>query len=330
MPQLAARLGGRDSYSDDLLRHVDPDGAEYFTVKATGQSGMSQAGLSRFLGVAQQRVSKWVKRVQQADLIENSLPKCLKPFAGCDLVLTGYFDIEGRNILSDGFCAALIEYYASYSRQVNKESQAKAQQTLDLIQHLGMRLFIHKKTGWQFSSRPSSSVEDNFELAFEAHRVRLSVRQILKLEEYPELQLAIKEYGQRHDCICPRLFSDTHDAMNKLLQGLKAREIREQNKLSRSVSLRDHYDTRPLMDYSALSRLTANQIRYQDKHPVDAVRIAFELLLPKHIPQPVPIIENVYTADKRLRKVAKQRRLKAGVQQLSLFTDDLKINPQLL
>jgi DNA-binding transcriptional regulator YiaG len=288
MRQIAAQPGGRDSYSDDLLRHVDPDGAEYFTVKATGQSGMSHSGLARFLGVRHQRVSKWVKKIRQADPTENSLPKCLKTFAGCDLVLTGYFDIEGRNILADGFCAALIEYYASYSKQVNKESQAKAQQTLDLIQHLGMRLFIHKKTGWQSKYYSSSPVEDNFELEFEAHKVRLSVREILRLEEYPELKSAITEYGQKHHCLCPKLFSDTHDAMNKLLQGLKAREIREQNKLSRNVSLRDHYDTRPLMDYSAISRLTANQIRYHEKHPVEAVRIAFELLLPKHIPQSVP------------------------------------------
>ncbi|MEH1908324.1 hypothetical protein [Nostoc sp.] len=329
MRQLAAQLGGRDSRSDDLLRHVDPDGAEYFTVKATGQSGMSHSGLARFLGMPQQRVSKWVKRVREANPDENSLPKRLKPFAGCDLILTGYFDSEGRNILTDGFCAAMIEYYASYSKQVNKQSQAKAQQTLDLIKHLGMRVFIHKKTGWKSSDRSSSTVEDNFELEFETHRVRLSVREILRFEEYPELKSAIREYGQKHHCVCPKLFSDTHDAMNKLLQGLKAREIREQNKLSRSVSLRDHYDTRPLMDYSALSRLTANQIRYHQKQPVEAVRIAFELLLPKHIPQSVPIIENVYTADKRFRDAAKQKRLKAGVQ-LSLFTDDLGINPQLL
>ncbi|MGV0101917.1 hypothetical protein NSTCB13_00403 [Nostoc sp. DSM 114160] len=329
MRQLAAQLGGRDSLSDDLLRHVDPDGAEYFTVKATGQSGMSHSGLARFLGVPHQRVSKWVKRVREANRAENSLPKCLKPFAEWDLVLTGYFDIEGRNILTDGFCAAMIEYYASYSKQVNKESQVKAQQTLDLIKHLGMRLFIHKKTGWKSSDCSSCPVETNFELEFEAHRVRLSVREILRLEEYPELKSAIAEYGQKHHCLCPKLFSDTHDAMNKLLQGLKAREIREQNKLSQNVSLRDHYDTRPLMDYSAISRLTANQIRYQEKYPVEAVRIAFELLLPKHIPQSVPIIENVYRADKRLRNVGKQRRLKAGVQ-LSLFTDDLGINPQLL
>ncbi|MDZ8070603.1 MAG: hypothetical protein RMY64_34185 [Nostoc sp. DedQUE08] len=219
MRQLAAQLGGRDSRSDDLLRHVDPDGAEYFTVKATGQSGMSHSGLARFLGVPHQRISKWVKRVQEANRAENSLPNCLKPFAGWNLVLTGYFDIEGRNILTDGFCAAMIEYYASYSKQVNKESQVKAQQTLDLIKHLGMRLFIHKKTGWKSSDRSS--------------------------------------------------------------------------------------------------------------YPVEAVRIGFELYLPKHIPQPLPIIENVYTADKRLRKVVKQRRLKVGVQ-LSLFTDDLRINPQLL
>lgn len=303
--------------------------SKYFTVKATGQSGMSHSGLARFVGVHQTKISRWVKRVQQAEPLNNSLPVCLKSFAGYDLTLSEYFDHERRSILSDGFCAAIIEYYASYSKQVNKESQVKAQQTLDLIKHLGMRLFIHKKTGWKSSDRSSSTVKDNFELEFEAHRVRLSVREILRLEDYPELKSAITEYGQKYHCLCPKLFSDTHDAMNKLLQGLKAREIREQNKLSRSVSLRDHYETRPLMDYSALSRLTANQIRYHQKHPVEAVRIAFELLLPKHIPQSVPIIENVHRADKRLRDVAKQRKLKAGIQ-LSLFTNDLGINPQLL
>jgi hypothetical protein len=151
MAEFAAQLGGRGSYSDEILHHVDPDGVEYFTVTATGQSGMSQSGLARFIGVHQAKISRWVKRVQQADSLSNSLPKCLKLFAGQDIHLLGYFDCENQSILSDGFCAAMIEYYALHSRQVNKESQAKAQQTLDLIKHLGMRLFIHKKTGWQSS-----------------------------------------------------------------------------------------------------------------------------------------------------------------------------------
>lgn len=327
MRQLPAKLGGRDSYSNDLLRYVDADGAEYFTVKATGQSGMSQSGLARFLNVARISVQKWVRKVQQANPSDNSLPQCLKLFAGCDLILSGYFDIEGRTILADGFCAALIEYYASYSKQVNKENKVKAQKTLALIKYLGMTLFIHKKTGWKSGHRPSPSVDDFFEQEIETHRVRLSVRQILKLEDYPELRFAIEEYGQKHNCLCPRLFSDTFDEMNKLLQGLKAREIRQQNNLSRSALLRDYYDTRPLMDYSALSRLTANQIRYHDKHPVEAVLIAFNLLLPKHTPQPVPIVENVYTADKRFRALAKQRKLAAGIQ-LTLFPDEASLNAQ--
>ncbi|MBD2490566.1 hypothetical protein [Aulosira sp. FACHB-615] len=329
MPQLAAQLGGRDSRSNDLLRHIDPDGAEYFTVKSTGQSGMSHAGLARFIGVRGKAIWRWVNLVRKSNPSHNSLPECLKPFAGYNLTLSGYSDPEGRDILADGFCAAMIEYYASYSKQVNKESQIKAKQTLDLIKHLGMRLFIHKKTGWQSSYHSSSSVEDNFELEFEAHRVRFSIRKILRLDDYPELQSAIKEYGEKHHCLCPKLFCDTHDAMNELLQGLKAREIRQKNKLSRSVSLRDHYDTRPLMDYSALTRLAANQIRYEDKHPVEAVGIAFKLLLPKHTPQPIEIIENVYKADQRFRRLTKQKKLAASVQ-LSFLTDELEIKPQLL
>lgn len=62
--------------------------------------------------------------------------------------MPAYFDLEKRNILSDSFCIAIIKYYASYSKQANKESQAKAQQTLYSITQIGMRIFIHEKTGW--------------------------------------------------------------------------------------------------------------------------------------------------------------------------------------
>ncbi|HEY9799211.1 MAG TPA: hypothetical protein V6D25_02545 [Leptolyngbyaceae cyanobacterium] len=148
MPQFAAQIGSRDGFSDELLHYVDSDGVEYFTVKATGQSGMSPSGLAKLLGVEQAQISRWVNRVQQADPLNNSLPKCLKSFAGHDPNFSAYFDIEKRNILSDSFCVAIIKYYASYSNRANKESQAKAQQTLYSITQIGMRVFIHEKTRW--------------------------------------------------------------------------------------------------------------------------------------------------------------------------------------
>ncbi|MBD2490565.1 hypothetical protein [Aulosira sp. FACHB-615] len=157
MTQFAAQFSSRDGLSLELLYHVDPDGVEYFTVIATGQSGMSQSGLAKFLGVHDKKIASWIKRVQQADPLNNSLPKCLKLFAGNYPNILGYFDYENRNILSDSFCIAIIEYYASYSKQVNKESQAKAKQALKLISCLGMQSFIHQKTGWKPNDLSSST-----------------------------------------------------------------------------------------------------------------------------------------------------------------------------
>ncbi|MHC5933930.1 hypothetical protein [Nostoc sp.] len=59
------------------------------------------------------------------------------------LTLIGYSDEEGRDIVEDGFCAAVVEYYAKWSKPRQPGGNIKAQQALRLIQHLGMRVFIH-------------------------------------------------------------------------------------------------------------------------------------------------------------------------------------------
>lgn len=153
MPNKPARRG-RESFSGDLLRHVDeeglPDsivGAEYFTVKATGQGGMSQSGLARFVGKSQSTISELIKKVREANPIGNDLSESLKPFAGMSLNLIGYNDPEGRDILEDGFCAAVVQHYACWSRDAKANTQAKL--ALKLIAHLGLRTLIHHKTGWQ-------------------------------------------------------------------------------------------------------------------------------------------------------------------------------------
>src|SRR4028118_32508 len=100
---------GKD-FSKYLLRRIEHDG-EYFTVKKTGRSGMSLSGLGRFVGKSHTAISYWVKKAKEADSINNSLPEPLKPFAGKSLTLEGYKDPQGRDILEDRFCSALVEYY---------------------------------------------------------------------------------------------------------------------------------------------------------------------------------------------------------------------------
>ncbi len=328
MNQLPPKFRDGEVFSKYLLRSVDEDGAEYFTVISTGRSGMSHRGLARFVGVAQEAISYLVRKVRNANSKIDSLPECLKPFAGKNLTLPGYYDRLGRDILEDGFCAAVVEYYAKYSKSKNKDSKFKAEQALqeiealgiqfirdqagELIQHIGMRVLIRQKTGWQPNYNPSSS--DNFQQVWATHKVRLNVRDNLKHELDPELKSAIELYRKAHG-LSRKIYSETYDAMNQVIQGLKSREIKKNNNLAKSAAIRDYFDTRPLFDYSGLSRLAANFIRDRDIHPVKAVCEAAELFLPKsHEPQPVPIVENVYKADRRLQAEKRQRELAAGIQ----------------
>lgn len=318
------------SSSKYLLHHIDEDRAEYFTVISTGRAGMSYSGLARFVGVSSKSISDLAGKTRTADPKSNYLAECLKPFAGTNLTLKGYFDAGGRHILEDRFCAAVVEYYARCSKSNSEQSKVKAEQSLELIQHLGMeflqervgeviqnigmRRFIHKKTGWQ--PQDNSHVPDNFEQDFAAHEERLTTREFLKRKLTPELTSAIEEWRKANRASL-KIYGDTQDAMNLVIQGLKSKEIKQNNKLSKSASIRDYFETRPLFNYSGLSRLATNFIHDHKMHPVEAVQTAGQLFLPSsYVPTPVPIVENVYKADRRLRTEKKNRELAAGIQLL--------------
>ncbi|MGE5658871.1 MAG: hypothetical protein ACM37W_19920 [Actinomycetota bacterium] len=62
-----------------IIRVVE-DGVEFFTVQATGESGMSQSGLAILCGVSKQAISKLV-----LDLSSKVAPKRLQPWIGKDI-----------------------------------------------------------------------------------------------------------------------------------------------------------------------------------------------------------------------------------------------------
>lgn len=297
-------------FSPDLLRYVDGDG-EYFTVKATGKSGMSHRGLARFTGKHHTTIGEWVSKVREATLEDNQLPEPLKPFAGKRLTLVGYEDKEGRNILEDTFCSALIEYFAFHAP--DRQKTEKARTAFRLIRDVGMRQLIHIKTGWKS--------QEDFGHEYSEHKQRLKARISLKDEFRVELMTAVRDWQKRHKA-SRKIFWQTHDAMNKRIQGLLSKEIKQRNNLTVNSYIRDHYETRPLIDYSAINRLATNFVSVHDMNPVDAVNQACELyLLPGYTPHPLQMVENVFKADKRLKTHKKIMELppKARVTQLSFF-----------
>ncbi|UBF30037.1 hypothetical protein K9N68_38215 (plasmid) [Kovacikia minuta CCNUW1] len=301
-------------FSQDLLQHIDNTG-EYFTVKLTGKSGMSHRGLGRFIEKHHSAIGRWVRRIENADPMQNDLPKPFKRFAGKRLTLAHYEDKEGRVILEDQFCSAVVEYFAWWAPEDQQTDEAKNK--MELLRDIGMRKLIHLKTGWKS--------QDDFEQEYTLHRQRYDARSSLKDVFRVELMDAVKEYQKKHKT-SRRIFWEAHDAINKRIQGLFSKEIKKVNGLSERTMIRDHYETRPLIDYSAINRLASNMIRIHGIHPVTAINHACDLYLtPEYIPQPLPIVENVFKAEKRLQQQKKALQLpakpktQAQVTQLVLF-----------
>lgn len=97
-----------------IIRAVE-DGVEFFTVEATGESGMSQAGLARLCGVTRQAIDKLINSVSTSDC-----PDFLKPLQGKELtVTTSVGQYKNATIIKDEVCATVLEWYAFESQRPN-------------------------------------------------------------------------------------------------------------------------------------------------------------------------------------------------------------------
>jgi hypothetical protein len=123
------------------ILHAEENGIEFFTLVTTGESGMSQRGLSRACG-------KYVRSIQ--NLVENltneKAPLRLKRFIGKDIYLTNESvksGKQGKDIrpYKADFCFAVIRHYEKLGSEV-------AEETLDAIGDIGLNSYIQGKTGW--------------------------------------------------------------------------------------------------------------------------------------------------------------------------------------
>jgi transcriptional regulator with XRE-family HTH domain len=137
----------------NLLKPTDSTDSttEFYTVEATGDSGMSQSGLAALCGVSQQAISKL-----ERTLTTNSPSKTLEPFVGKSLTLTTSDDanvvVNGKpvgriKIYKASFCAAVIRHYDRLGNEV-------AQYSTDQFTEIGINVWIQSVTGWS-RSKPS-------------------------------------------------------------------------------------------------------------------------------------------------------------------------------
>ncbi len=217
-------------FSQYLLRRIEHDG-EYFTVKKTGRSGMSMRGLGRFVAKSHQSIGYWVNKVKQADPINNSLPEPLKPFAGKTLTLEGYTDPQGRDILEDRFCSALVEYYAKWADDA--ETNLVAQARLALTRELGLRLFIHMKTGWH----PNCDAEEfNQDIRDEQKLLKAEIRNNHRIT-YSRRREVLKDHGVK---LCSQGWITRQDY--QILLNMDTKQLRELYGISKEDLIVDYME----------------------------------------------------------------------------------------
>ena len=105
----------------NILRYEEND-IEFFTIQATGESGISHSGLAILCGVSKQSITNLLQ-----NLSTKQAPKRLKVFTDKDLHLSTNFRKQGGEvkILRADFCAAVIKHYALEGREIAEHSMDK-------------------------------------------------------------------------------------------------------------------------------------------------------------------------------------------------------------
>ena len=139
------------------ITRVERDGVEFFTIDATGESGMSEIGLARLCGVTRQSISVFLR-----DLVADKTDKNrLQPMQRADLWLQakGVTSIEKSKITSLSIiradvCAQVVKHYAFHSRHKTPEAMF----ALDKFASLGITGWIQEATHWHGNPVPRNGI----------------------------------------------------------------------------------------------------------------------------------------------------------------------------
>jgi DNA-binding transcriptional regulator GbsR (MarR family) len=143
------------------ITRVVRDDVEFFTIDATGESGMSEIGLARLCDVARQSVSQVLR-----DMVAGKTDqKTLQPMQRKDLWLQakGVTSIEkskisNLSIIRASVCAKVIKHYAFDSRHKTQ----KALFAYQMFAEMGINSWIQEMTDWRGNVVPSNGIVLDF------------------------------------------------------------------------------------------------------------------------------------------------------------------------
>ena len=143
------------------ITRVIRDGVEFFTIDATGESGMSQTGLANLCGVSHQAINKILRNLVATNGEESALKTRLDGKVW--LQPKGLSSIErskitNLSIVRASACASIIEHYAF-------ESKYKTQEALFAYRKfgaMGITAWIQEMTEWHGNPTPRNGIVIDF------------------------------------------------------------------------------------------------------------------------------------------------------------------------
>jgi hypothetical protein len=143
------------------ITRVVRDDVEFFTIDATGESGMSEAGLARLCGVSRQAVMKVLRETGVTKRGLNSLednPSKYSRVRPKGLTPEERSYISHLSFISASVCADVIEHYAFHSRHKTKEALFAYQK----FAKLGITTWIQQITEWHGNAVPKNGIVTDF------------------------------------------------------------------------------------------------------------------------------------------------------------------------
>ena len=143
------------------ITRVIRDDVEFFTIDATGESGMSESGVARLCGVSSVAVNKMLRTTvvtwEQDGSLEPGQRRHLS-FKLADQRKTSDCQFLNIKILSAELCARVIQYYAF-------ESKNKTEEALFAFQKFaarGLNTWIQGITHWHGTTSPKNGIVTDF------------------------------------------------------------------------------------------------------------------------------------------------------------------------
>ena len=143
------------------ITRVIRDDVEFFTINATGESGMSETGLARLCGVDRKSVSNFIRNMggnKHQHLDAKTAPSQYSRVRPKGLTSEERSYISHLSFISASVCADVIEHYAFYSRHKTKEALFVYQK----FAKLGVSAWIQQITEWHGNAVPKNGIVTDF------------------------------------------------------------------------------------------------------------------------------------------------------------------------